>query len=205
MSSFKHPVGSRPPGVYWRRRLIVLAIAIALVVLIIVFFVRLNSHHSSQVASHSTAPAVSTPASTPAETTAIAACTSSDVTVQAITDQAAYAAGQLPELSLSMTNSGSRPCSIDAGTAHQVFTISSGSETYWTSTDCQANASDATITLQPGKTVTSQSPITWDRTQSRPSTCNSARPPVPAAGASYHLTVSVDGITSAKSKQFILE
>ncbi|MFP3380248.1 hypothetical protein SB767_28400, partial [Bacillus sp. SIMBA_069] len=59
--------------------------------------------------------------------------------------------------------------------------------------------------LQPGKTISSQTPITWDRTRSDPSTCQAKREQVPAAGASYHLETSVSGIKSSETKQFILQ
>jgi hypothetical protein len=75
---------------------------------------------------------------------------------------------------------------------------------YWKSTDCQTDPVSTVIMLQPGKTLTS-APIAWDRTRSDPSTCKDTnRPAVPAAGASYHLKVQVDGITSKTTKQFLL-
>lgn len=130
-------------------------------------------------------------------------CTAENVQVGAVTDADSYAAGQLPKLSLSLTNTGNVSCTIDAGTAKQVFTITSGSEVYWKSTDCQVKPSDTVILLKPGKTLTS-TPISWDRTRSDPSTCKGKRPAAPAGGASYHLKTSVDGIASVTSKQFIL-
>ena len=81
-------------------------------------------------------------------------------------------AGELPKLSVSLTNTGTTSCTIDAGTAQQVFTITSGSEVYWKSTRLpERTRSDAQVLLQPGKTISSQTPITWDRTRSDPSTC----------------------------------
>ena len=125
--------------------------------------------------------------------------------VDAVTDQSNYSAGQLPQLSIALTNTGTTACKINAGTAQQVFTIKSGSEVYWKSTDCQTDKTDAEIVLQPGKTISSQEPITWDRTRSDPATCQAQREQVPAAGASYHLQTSVAGIVSQTTKQFILQ
>ena len=204
MSTFKHPVGSQPPGVYWRRRLIVVLILLVIIVVIVLLVARPGSHHPA-VTPTPTSTAAAAPATPQASAAGNGTCSSSSVSVQAITDQAAYSAGQIPQLSMSVTNVGSKPCSLDAGTAQQVFTISSGSETYWTSTDCQTGGTDQLIELKPGKTITSQTPIVWDRTRSSPSTCKSTAAPVPAAGASYHLSVSVGGIKSQNSKQFILE
>jgi len=162
---------------------------------------------ASQAASASPRPtATSTPTPTPTATPAVAGspCDPSHIDVEAITDASTYRAGQHPLLSLSLTNTGPQMCTIDAGTAAMVFTISSGSDQYWTSTDCQTNPVHTAIKLEPSKTLTSV-PIAWDRTRSSKSTCSSkTRPQAPAGGSSYHLAVSVDGIAAKTTKQFIL-
>ncbi len=205
MSTTKPPVGRQSPKVYRRRRILLVVILLAVIVVIVLIVVRPGSSNGDQAGAPTgtaTAPAQS---STPVPSaTADSACSSSNVTVGAITDAQTYAAGQLPKLSLSLTNTGSAPCKINAGTAQQVFTITSGTETYWKSTDCQKNATNTEVVLQPGKTVTTGSPITWDRTRSDPATCSANRPQVPAAGASYHLQTSVAGIASTSTQQFIL-
>jgi hypothetical protein len=127
------------------------------------------------------------------------------VRVDAVTDKDSYSAGQLPLLSIAITNTGSSACTVNAGTGQQAFTITSGSDVYWQSTDCQTDRSDALVLLQPGKTISSQTPITWDRTRSSPSTCQAQRPQVPAGGASYHLKTAVGGVQSTNTKQFILK
>jgi hypothetical protein len=47
-------------------------------------------------------------------------------------------------------------------------------------------------------------PIVWDRTRSSADTCGGPREAVPAGGASYHLSVAVDGFESEASKQFLV-
>jgi hypothetical protein len=221
MSTFKNPVGPQPSSVYWRRRLIVLLGLLAVVVVIVLIVVRpgaSNGEPASGPAS-TTSPASqaggsngatdSGAASTSIPTSSATAegnvCNPSDVKVEAVTDKDTYAAGELPQLSVAITNTGSAPCKIDAGTAQQSFTVTSGSEVYWKSTDCQTDKVDAEVLLQPGKTISSQAPITWDRTRSDPATCQATREQVPAGGASYHLQTQVAGITSADTKQFILQ
>lgn len=209
MSTFKHPVGPQPSGVYWRRRLIVLIGLVAVVVVIVLIVVRPGSSSgepaNAPVTTNTPKPAA---AATSIPTSSASAsgqpCKPADVKVEAVTDAAGYAPGQLPQLSVALTNTGANACVIDAGTAQQVFTITSGSEVYWRSTDCQSSKVDAQVLLQPGKTISSQTPITWDRTRSDPATCQAQRAQVPAGGASYHLQVSVAGITSATTKQFAL-
>ncbi|MGO4535939.1 hypothetical protein [Leifsonia sp. 2MCAF36] len=210
MSTFKNPVGPQPSSVYWRRRLIVLLGAVAVVVIIVLIVVRPGASNGEPApkaaagASHSASP-VATSIPTSSASASGQPCKPADVKVVAVTDKATYAAGELPQLSVALTNTGSASCTIDAGTAQQQFTITSGSEVYWKSTDCQTDKVDAEVLLQPGKTISSQAPITWDRTRSDPSTCQANRPQVPAAGASYHLETSVSGIKSSETKQIILQ
>jgi hypothetical protein len=151
------------------------------------------------------APAEPVASEPPAEAAADGApCAERQVIVEAITDQQVYAAGEQPNLSVTITNTGPNACSLNVGTAAQVFTVTSGSEAYWTSTDCQVDAVDAQVTLEPNTPVSSSQPIVWDRTRSNADTCGGPRTPVPAGGASYHLAVSVSGFESAVTKQFLL-
>ncbi len=131
-------------------------------------------------------------------------CRADQITVEAMTDATVYAADERPKLSVTITNTGSNACTIDVGTAAQVFTITSGNDTYWTSTDCQVDPVGAQVTIAPGDPVSSSEPITWDRTRSSSETCGGERSAVPASGASYHLDVSVDGFDSVQTKQFLL-
>lgn len=209
MSTFKHPVGPQSSGVYWRRRLIVLIGLVAVAVVVVLIVVRPGASSGEPAKTPAGSTSTPSPAATSIPTSSTRAsgqpCKPADVKVEAVTDAATYSAGQLPQLSVALTNTGSAPCVIDAGTAQQVFRITSGSEVYWKSTDCQTSKVGAEVLLQPGKTISSQTPITWDRTRSDPSTCQAQRQQVPAGGASYHLQVSVAGITSSTTKQFVLQ
>ena len=220
MSSLTNPRGPERPAVYWRRRLIVFGVLLAVIVLVIVLIVRLASGPGTENTAAKTTPTpTATPAPTPApeaSTTApideaattdpgsAAACTADQIRVEAVVNGTSFAADELPQLSLSVTNTGSAACTMNAGTSQQVFTVSSGEEPYWTSTDCQTAPSDQQVLLEPGTTVSSNPPITWDRTRSAPDTCDQPRDPVPAGGASYHLNTSIGGFASADSAQFLL-
>ncbi|TFB84470.1 hypothetical protein E3O44_15440 [Cryobacterium algoricola] len=206
MSTIKHPVGPQSSKVYWRRRLIVGLGLLFVIVIIVLIVVRPGSGGSQPAPTPSATTGTDAPAAAPAADAAPAACDPAAVTVEALTDAVTYQPGQKPELSLSITNTGTVPCVINAGTSKQIFTISSGQDIYWTSTDCQSAAADAEVTLQPGVPVSSTTPIAWDRVRSNAATCDeSTRAAAPAGGASYHLAVSVDGIASATPKQFILD
>jgi hypothetical protein len=230
MTSSEHPGGATndrlPASVYRRRRLFVLLGVLAMIgiIALVIWKPGSSSGRSTDVTAATSTPvpsaaatdtadsggagaeAEATPTPTPAETgvNEDGTCKPSAVKVEALTDASTYAAGVNPQLSLSVTNTGTQPCRLNVGTSQQVFTITSGSDQYWTSTDCQKDPADAEVDLEPGKTVTSSTPITWDRTRSSADSCDGERDQAPAGGASYHLKTSVAGVESATSKQFIL-
>lgn len=197
MSTIRNPVGPQPRNVYWRRRLLVLLGVLAVIVIIILIVARPGGGKPAAINTNTPHTAVA----------AVAACKASAVKVVGVTDAVSYAAGVHPQLSLSITNTGSTACSFKDGSDQQLYVITSGSEKIWSSKDCQTGAVSATTTLQPGVAVKS-TPFAWDRTRSNPAACSATNAPqVIAGGASYHLTVTVNGVTSAKadSPQFILK
>ncbi|GAA3887366.1 hypothetical protein GCM10022381_31710 [Leifsonia kafniensis] len=209
MSTIKHPVGPRSDKVYRRRRLVVGLGLLAVIIIIVLIIVKPGSSVGEPGNSPTSTKGMSTDApsssSKPVAAADGGACDPANITVEALTSAPDYDADQLPELSLSLTNTGSASCVIDAGTAKQVFTITSGDDVWWTSTDCQTGAADASVTLAAGATEKSSAPLTWDRTRSAKDTCESdSRELAPADGASYHLSVTVDGIAAATPTQFLL-
>lgn len=145
------------------------------------------------------------PESTADETPTATPCQAGDVTVEAITDAETYAPGVLPQLSISLTNKSDTDCTIDVGSTKQVFTVSSGTDTWWQSTDCQQDPSSMVVTLAAGQTVTSAAPVQWDRTRSDVATCDQEnRPRAPGGGASYHVAVSIGGFEGAQTRQILL-
>jgi hypothetical protein len=200
MSTNQHPVG-RPtsPRVYRRRRFVALLGLLAVLVIIILIVTRPGS-------TPTTTPGPAASASPDAETSSSgAACDPSVVQVESLTDALEYGPGELPQLSLSVTNTGPTACTLNAGTSVQLFTITSGSDVWWRSTDCQTGAADAPVVLEPNVPLSSTTAVPWERVRSAPSTCADAtRSAAPAGGASYVLTVTVDGIESASPKQFFL-
>jgi hypothetical protein len=210
MSTLKKPVGRQSSSVYWRRRLMVGFGLLAVLVIIFLIIVKPGSSSGEPggarkpVASSAATDAPSKQAAAP-KPALDGACDAANVQVEAITDAVKYEPGQLPKLSLSITNTGSTACAINAGTSKQVFTVTSGKDVYWTSSDCQTDPADAQVTLKPGVPISSAEPVAWDRTRSAKDTCDAAtRDAAPAGGASYFLTVTVDGIASSTPKQFML-
>lgn len=145
------------------------------------------------------------PEPTGQETPGIVACEARDVEVTAVTDADSYQSGVLPKLSISLTNRGAADCAIDVGSTTQVFTVSSGSDVWWRSTDCQENPSSMIATLAAGATVTSKVPVVWDRTRSSVETCEQEnRPRAPGGGSSYHVSVEIGGFKGTTTKQILL-
>jgi hypothetical protein len=202
MSTFKNPVGPQSSKVYWRRRLIVGLGLIAVIVINMLIVTRPGSASDKKTATQTQSQ--SSTASTPAKTTKEGdACSPANIKLEAITDKSSYAAGQNPMISMKITNTGTAACTINLGSTQQELKITSGSETYWDSKDCQTDAVDSTQVLKPATPLTTPA-ITWDRTRSSTTTCSSSRPQVTAGGASYHLTVKVGDITSKDTAQFLL-
>ncbi|MCK2034509.1 hypothetical protein KZC51_00045 [Microbacterium sp. SSW1-49] len=213
----------RPSAAVYRRRRVVLLGSLVLFLAAIGVGVWLLiaqpwAQGADQPTSTPTTSESETPAATPSAgdespspdptapaTPAIVACTAKDVEVAAITDADSYAAGVLPKLSISLTNKSTTDCTLDVGSSTQTFTVMSGSDVWWRSTDCQENPSSMIVTLKAGTTVTSKEPVTWDRTRSSVETCDQEnRQRAPGGGASYHVEVAIGGFTGLDTKQILL-
>ncbi len=198
MSTIRNPVGPQSPAVYWKRRAIVLIGLLAVIVIILLIVFRPGG--DAPTPTDTSSPGAS---NAPVDTTEAKACTPEQVSLTAVTDKGAYNAGEQPLLSMTITNIGAAPCTINAGTDAQEYVITSGSEQYWSSRDCQTEPVAQEVTLDPG-VPKSTNPFGWDRTRSSTTTCTGDRPPVTAGGASYHLTVRLGDLESADTKQFQL-
>lgn len=195
-------MGPQSARVYWRRRLVVGLGILAVIIVIILIVVRPGGGGTPTPVGTKTAIATTPKAST----TPIAGgtCIPANLTLTAVTDKDSYAAGEKPQISMSLKNNGSAPCSLNMGSTQQDLAITSGSEKIWDSKDCQTGAVDATVTIKAGETLTTPA-IAWDRTRSSKTTCTATRTEVTAGGASYHLGVTLGAISSKDTKQFLLK
>ncbi len=203
MSSIRNPVGPQPRRVYWRRRLLVLLGGIAVIVIIVLIVGRPGGTPAPTPPPTSSKSPTTSPSGASTNAAGSTACDPAKVTVTAMTDSNSYAAGVNPVLSFALKSSETTACTFLAGSDVQQFKVTSGSELIWNSKDCQTAPVAATVTLQPFIPMQGAS-LPWDRTRSATDTCNTARTPVTAGGASYHLQVIVSGVTST-SPQFLLE
>jgi hypothetical protein len=219
MSSLRHPVGPQPPSVYWRRRAVVGLGILAVIIAIILIVVRPGT--AEPTGSNGPAPAATDSAEDAAEgddpsdlenaaEDAAAEggglpqpCRAEQVQVTPITDAEAYGGEAQPQLSLSLLNTGSRPCIIEAGSDVQEFVITSGADRIWSSRDCQVDPVAATVVLEPGEERSTPA-IAWNRTRSEAGVCDVQRSPVPAGGATYRLSVSVGEFAGDGDRPFLL-
>lgn len=209
------------PAVYRRRRLAVVVLVLVVLIVIIVALSRCGSVPTptptptrTPTSTATMIPLVSpTPSGTPTPSAADASgqytgtapvCLPRNLTVGAFTDKTDYAAGELPQLSMTVTNKGTSDCKVNVGTSQQVFQVTSGDDLWWQSTDCQTAETDFWMLLPAGKTEKTGTPVSWVRERSSPDTCDVAREAAVGDGASYYLTTSLGGAQSKESKQFLL-
>jgi hypothetical protein len=203
MSTIKNPVGPQPSRVYWRRRLVVGLGLLAVIVIVALLLARPGQGapgptDAGKQTGASTSPTNSADPATPLE------CDPAVMKVEAVTNKGSYKAAEKPQLSLTVTNTGTTECTFSAGSDVQEYVITSGSETIWSSKDCQSKPVAQVATFAPNVPV-STAPIEWNRTRSSTDTCDSKNlPKVTAGGASYHLGVVLGGVKSAETKQFLL-
>jgi hypothetical protein len=212
MSTSRSPVGPLPAKVYRRRRLVVGLGLLAVLVAIVLIVVR----PGQGAATPPSDPPATLPAAEPAEPDAddadeeppadsdatAAACSAGTVQVEAVMDKDNYGQDELPQLSLTLTNVGSSPCLLEAGTDVQEYRITSGSDLIWSSKDCQQDSQPFQTVLEPGKPM-STPPFQWSRERSDPSTCDGEWTAAVGGGATYVLQVFVGDLES-DTNRFVL-
>jgi hypothetical protein len=140
---------------------------------------------------------------------AIKSCTSKAVEVKAFVGDASgpktqFAAAENPMIGFSLTNVTNHACTFEAGSIGQFYTITTGPDTIWQSAQCDRTGDvSAVVTLLPGKTLDSPK-SEWLRVWSSDTGCGEGQKAVVAGGASYHLSVIVNGRKSTNDVQFVL-
>jgi len=103
---------------------------------------------------------------------------------------------ELPHMWYTITNNSGVDCKFNVGSAVTFFEITSGSELIWTSRDCDRSADVNEIgVLEAGATLASP-PMPWEKVRSSDTGCGAGQRDVITGGASYFLSVEVNGVFS---------
>jgi len=161
-----------PARVYWVRRLVVLGIPL-LVVLLVVWLVagRGNGDDPTPEAQTTSSPPAEQPAdhapsTTPSTDTAgVADCAPTGLVLAMTADAETFAAGVSPTFSVSITNTGTEPCLVDAGEAQREIVVTSGTDRVWSNRDCIVPGTESRTLLLPGG-GNDTTPFAWNRVRS---------------------------------------
>jgi hypothetical protein len=191
MSNVLHPIGPRPSRVYWVRRIVVAAVLVA-VVAAVVLLVRLATGGSAAGAVTGAGAIASTTATAPASGTP-RACPSSAVSLAVTADATTYGPGVNPTFTVTVTNTGTQSCTLDAGEAARQVVVTSGADRIWSSADC-ANPAASTKLLLLNAGQPYEAAVPWARIRSAPG-CPTGLPALRAG--TYQATASLAGKTSS--------
>jgi hypothetical protein len=201
-----HPVGSKPPAVYWRRRAILLITLVLVVISAYVLLARGSSRPGASALPPSSPPATSpvvqatsTTASAPSasSTAGPSGCPAGTLKLVATTAAPRFKLGSQPVLALQVTNSGKKSCVADLSDAQIELLVYNGESRVWGSHDCQVEPGSQPMTLNPGQAV--RRSITWTGLSSQPR-CAGTRQLVGAGMYTLHAKLSgVEGTTATFS------
>ena len=181
-----HPVGTLPPSVYWRRRLLLLVTALLAGLSIYAIFFRgggnqaprsgssfsspggSSSQPQTSAGSDSTSTSSSSVASSATSSSPASAktCQPSQLTVAAATNAASYPAGAKPQVAIVVTNRGPAPCVQDLADSQIELRVYNGSARVWGSHDCQIQPGTSVATLPVGQQI--RRAVEWSGLSSRP-------------------------------------
>jgi hypothetical protein len=190
-----------PARVYWVRRLVVLGIPLLVVVLVITWFSSRGGDSSAEPTPTITTPApevadAAAPAPSAPPTTepgGVADCDATTLTIAMTATAESFGPGAPATFNVSITNTGSVPCLVDAGEASREIVITSGPDRVWSNRDCIAEGTQTRDLLLPeGGADTTQ--LAWNRVRSAPG----CPPDLPAPGAgTYSAQFTVAGAAAA--------
>jgi len=122
-------------------------------------------------------------------------------------NQLAFNPGDNPYFWFRITNVGPVDCSFNVGTSGSYYFVKSGTESIWSSKDCNLDVKreDLLMLLSPNDPVTSGA-SDWQRVRSSSSGCaiKDGQPAVTADGASYIMHAEVNVVISENTVQFVL-
>jgi hypothetical protein len=211
-----HPVGSRPPSVYWRRRLVLLGALVVLAALT-AWVLRPGADKDEKAASGTGHPQTTSPnaahvslppsttqptttqATTPKSSTTKSAgaapCDQSKLKVAAVVSAPTFHVGDQPTLLLQVMNTGTVPCVQDLADSQVEMRVYNGESRVWGSHDCEIQPGTDARTLAVGQAV--RVSIVWSGLSSQPK-CAGTRQRVGAG--TYTLYALLSGHTGTAAQ-----
>jgi hypothetical protein len=192
-----------PASVFWIRRAVVLVALIAIISLIGFGVSALFGGQSTTTpADEQQENSETAETAEPEEEAEIAECLPGTVVVTAEIGDASgevdfdFNPTELPHMWYTITNNSGVDCKFNVGTAVTFFEITSGNELIWTSRDCDRSGDTNEIgVLTAGSTLASP-PVPWEKVRSSDTGCGAGQRDVITGGASYFLSVEVNGVLS---------
>lgn len=196
------PVGPEPAPTYWQRRAVVVVAVLLLVLFLRAVLTGSGGDETVTAARPSPAagPSVAAPVATAdpavsasASPAAAATCADAALEVTAAAERDSYPVGARPLLVLTVTNTGSGPCSRDLGQGAVELLVVSGADRIWSSDDCAPGGPAKQVVLAPD--TPSVTRLTWAGRRSLPG-CEGAK--AQATAGTYRVKarlgeLSIDG------------
>ena len=179
-----HPIGSRPPAVYWRRRLLMVGAVLGMIVLTIWVLrpsadkgsaaapptpahptssVSTATTHTSKTSGHTSSSSKSPSRS---HTPVVPRCTPAALKVAAAVGQSSYHVGDKPAVLLQVTNVGSAPCVQNLADSQVELRVYNGESRVWGSHDCTVKPGVSDNTLAVNRPVRVK--VVWSGLSSQP-------------------------------------
>lgn len=191
------PGNRSSPAVYRRRRLVALIGMLIVAGLLIWGIVALVALFSGSGKPDPGTQVTVKPVATetvPSSPAPSGACLAGDIVVAASTEKPSYGAEENPVLVMRIENQGSTPCELNVGTSVQEFSVMSGSDRIFSTSDCRADAKDFMLMMAPGSAESAR--FTWLRDRSAPGCGSVAAKPRPGT---YVFTAKLGDVASNKS------
>jgi hypothetical protein len=192
---------TRPSArVYRRRRLAVLIATLVLVGLLawagvgIASLLRTSAPTPApldQAAGPTDAASPQAPVGASAEPSDPTGCIAGDVVVTASTAQANHGPAENPVLVMTIKNAGTTECMVNVGTSQQDFSVMSGADRIFSTSDCVEDPTDTEIMIKPGASESAR--FAWTRVRSAPGCKFVAAKPRPGT---YGFTAKLGDVSS---------
>ena len=176
------------------RRFVVLGIPLLLIALVVWLVAgRGGPGDTPAAASTGTPSAEPTPSDTPTSGTGgVPDCSADHLALSVVAAAESFPAGVSPAFEVTITNTGTEPCLVDAGEAHREIVITSGADRIWSNRDCVATGSETRALLLPAAGADAQQ-LAWNRIRSAEGCPDEL--PAPAAGT-YSMAFSLAGASA---------